>query len=69
MTSRERVHAAVAGKSVDRVPVFLWIEAHTGARLMARHRPSRHWSRNLVAAPVVASTTFISKNESSEINL
>ena len=41
MTSRERVHAAARGLPVDRVPVFFWINAHAGCRLMARYRPGR----------------------------
>ncbi|MCX5867064.1 MAG: hypothetical protein NT009_06200 [Proteobacteria bacterium] len=41
MTSRERVHAAARGLPVDRVPVFFWINAHAGCRLMASYRPGR----------------------------
>jgi len=49
MSSRERVHATARGLPVDRVPVFIWIEAHAGARMMAEFRPSRNWSWNLLA--------------------
>ena len=47
MTSRERVHATVKGLPVDRVPAFLWLNAHAGVKLMAGLRPSRnrHWNR------------------------
>lgn len=41
MTSRERVLAASRGLAVDRVPVFYWINAHAGCRLMARWCPGR----------------------------
>jgi uroporphyrinogen decarboxylase len=49
MTSRERIQAAARGLPLDRVPVFFWINAHAGARLMARFRPSRHPSWNALA--------------------
>ena len=49
MTSLERVRATVRGLPVDRVPVFLWINAHTGAQLMAEYRPSSHPHWNLAA--------------------
>lgn len=49
MSSRERVRAQVTGLPVDRVPVFVWINAHTGARMMAEYRPARRWSWNLCA--------------------
>ncbi len=49
MNSRERVLATVKGLPVDRVPVFLWINAHTGCKLMARYQPSKHAHWNLLA--------------------
>ena len=49
MTPKERIHAAARGLPADRVPVFYWIEAHTGCKLMAEYKPSRHWNRNLLA--------------------
>jgi uroporphyrinogen decarboxylase len=49
MTSRERVRATVRGLPVDRVPVFYWINAHTGARLMTDYRPSRFPAWNVAA--------------------
>lgn len=49
MTSRERVHACVKGLPVDRVPLFFWLNAHTGVRLMAEYRPSKNKARNLAA--------------------
>ena len=49
MTSRERVHATVKGQPVDRVPVFLWINAHTGCKLMTRYKPSKNLHWNLIA--------------------
>jgi uroporphyrinogen decarboxylase len=48
MTSRERVTAAAKGQPVDRVPVFYWIEAHTGARLVAEYRSSGNWRADLM---------------------
>jgi len=38
MTPKERIHAAARGLPADRVPVFYWIEAHTGCRLMAEFK-------------------------------
>lgn len=49
MTSKERVLAAVTGKQVDRPPVFYWINAHAGCRLMAEYRPSKHMLRSRLA--------------------
>jgi len=49
MTSRERVHACVGGLPVDRVPMFFWLNAHAGARLMSEYKPSRHRAWNLAA--------------------
>ena len=49
MTSRERVHATVKGLPVDRVPMFFWLNAHAGVRLMSEFRPSRHRAWNLAA--------------------
>ena len=49
MTPKERIHAAAKGLPADRVPVFYWIEAHTGCKLMAEYMPSSHWNRNLLA--------------------
>jgi len=49
MTSRERIRATVKGLPVDRVPLFIWIEAHTGCRMMAEIKPSRNWSWNFFA--------------------
>ncbi len=40
MTSRERVHAAVRGLPVDRVPVMTWLNPHAGCRLMAEFQPA-----------------------------
>jgi len=42
MSSRERVHATIRGLPVDRVPVFYWINAHMGARLISRYKASRN---------------------------
>ena len=49
MTSKERIRATCEGKPVDRVPVFIWINAHTGTKLMSGYRPSSkaHW--NMIA--------------------
>ncbi len=49
MTSKERIHATVHGQDVDRVPVYIWLNAHTGAKLMAEYHPAKrkHW--NLVS--------------------
>ncbi len=46
MTSRERIHFTARGAPVDRVPVFVWINAHTGCRLMAEYKPAAraHWN-------------------------
>jgi uroporphyrinogen-III decarboxylase len=41
MTSRERVHAAAAGKPVDRVPVTYWIAPHMACRMMSTRWPGR----------------------------
>ena len=41
MTSKERVHATAKGLPVDRAPIFIWLNAHTGAKLMAKYRPSK----------------------------
>jgi len=49
VNSRERVQAAIKGLPVDRVPVFLWINAHAGCKMMAELKPSRHWSWNFLA--------------------
>jgi len=49
MTSIERVRATVKGLPVDRVPVFIWINAHTGCKLMAEYKPSKHPMRNALA--------------------
>ncbi len=49
MTSRERIHAAAKGLLVDRIPVFIWLNAHTGAKLMTEFKPSRNRSWNLLA--------------------
>ena len=49
MSPRERVRATVRGLPVDQVPVFLWINAHAGCRMMAEYRPSSHWHWNLAA--------------------
>lgn len=49
MNSQERVHATVKGLPVDRVPVFVWLNAHTGAKLMAEYRPSRRRLWNALA--------------------
>jgi len=49
MTPRERIHAAARGLPSDRVPVFYWIEAHTGCRLMAEYQPSGHCTRDIAA--------------------
>lgn len=49
MTSRERVHAAIKGLPMDRVPVFYWINAHTGCRLMTEYKPARKKSWNAFA--------------------
>jgi uroporphyrinogen decarboxylase len=49
MTSKERVWATVRGKPVDRVPVFHWINAHAGARMMAEFRPSGRWWLNALS--------------------
>ncbi len=46
MTSQERVRAAVKRQPLDRAPVFLWINAHTGCKLMARYKPSRYFHLN-----------------------
>lgn len=40
MSPKERVHATARGLSVDRVPVFYWLNAHMGARLISRYRKS-----------------------------
>ena len=40
MSSKERVHATVRGLPVDRVPVFYWLNAHMGAKLMSRYKGS-----------------------------
>ena len=49
MTSKERIHAAAKGLPVDRVPVFIWINAHTGTRLMAEYQPSENRLWNMAA--------------------
>jgi uroporphyrinogen-III decarboxylase len=49
MTSKERIHAVVAGQPVDRVPIFIWLNAHSGAKLIAEYEPSNHWHWNLAA--------------------
>lgn len=49
MSGRERIHAAARGLPVDRAPLFIWLNAHTGAKLMAEFRPSRRRGLNLAA--------------------
>lgn len=49
MTSLERIHAAAKGLPVDRAPVFIWLNAHTGAKLMADSIPSKNRSWNFIA--------------------
>ncbi len=49
MTSRERVHAAYKGLPVDRTPIFIWLNAHTGCKLMATYKPGRFAARNMGA--------------------
>jgi len=49
MTSRERIHATINGLPVDRVPVFIWLNAHTGCKLMSEYKPSRNSLWNLIA--------------------
>jgi len=49
MTSRERVLATARGLPADRTPVFLWINAHAGCKLMAGYRPARRALWNALA--------------------
>ncbi len=49
MTSRERVHAAAAGKPVDRVPVMYYLNPHTTCRLIAEFQPARNRFANIAA--------------------
>lgn len=49
MSSRERVHATIRGLPVDRVPVFFWINAHAGCKLIAEYKHSKHLWWNLLA--------------------
>ena len=49
MSSKERVQATVRGLPVDRVPVFYWINAHMGARLMSRYKGSSSLAVNALA--------------------
>jgi len=49
MTSRERVHAAIKGLPVDRVPVMYWFNPHTVCRLMTEIQPGRNVYWNYLA--------------------
>lgn len=49
MTSLERIHAAAKGLPVDRVPVHIWLNAHTGCQLMTEYKPSKSRFWNMVA--------------------
>lgn len=49
MSPKERVAATVKGLPVDRVPVFIWLNAHTGCKLMTEYKPSRYPIRNTMA--------------------
>jgi uroporphyrinogen-III decarboxylase len=42
LTSRERVHAAVKGLSVDRIPVMYWLNPHMACKMIATDWPTRH---------------------------
>jgi len=44
MTSRERVIAVTQGKSVDRMPVFYWLNPHGGIKMMSNVRKARRFS-------------------------
>jgi len=49
MTSRQRVHAAYKRQPTDRAPIFIWLNAHAGCKMMAEYRPGRYRRRNLLA--------------------
>ncbi|MBF9018701.1 MULTISPECIES: uroporphyrinogen decarboxylase family protein [unclassified Oceanispirochaeta] len=47
MTSRERVLAVTQGKSVDRIPVFYWLNPHGGIKMMSNVRKARRFTTQL----------------------
>lgn len=47
MTSRERVLAVTQGKSVDRIPVFYWLNPHGGIKMMSNVMKARRLSTQL----------------------
>lgn len=50
MTSYERVHAVYKGLPTDRKPIFIWLNAHTGCKMMAEYKPAKSSMRNILAA-------------------
>ncbi len=49
MASRERVRASYKRQAVDRAPIFIWMNAHTGCKMMAEYKPGRFRRRNVLA--------------------
>ncbi len=49
ISSRERVHAAIQGKPVDRVPVWYYLNSHTACKMISEFFPTKNFSESLKA--------------------